>query len=32
MWNTIKEAIYKIAAITTIIASIKQFVDSFKHK
>lgn len=32
MWDTIKEAIYITAAITTIIASVKQIVDSFKHR
>lgn len=32
MWDTIKEAIYIAAAVTTITASIIQIVDSFKKK
>lgn len=32
MWDDIKEAIYIISAITTIIASLIQIADSFKKK
>ncbi len=32
MWEDIKEAIYLIAAVSTITASIIQIVDSFKKK
>lgn len=32
MWDTIKEAIYLVAAITAIIADTIAIVDSFKKK
>lgn len=32
MWDSLKEAIYILAAITTLIVNIKLIADSFKKK
>lgn len=32
MWDNIKEVIYIVSAITTIIASLIQIIDNFKKK